>query len=251
MGAVPDIQVLDGYIKLAAPTGKDMVLEVDSGRAIRFSSVFKLAAANGANAANALLMGVGTTADPALTSVAGKNFVEMRTKSTATSGDSRNHYLRHDIGGAGGSGECLRVITDLTAAANTARGAQISVQAGATGYVTGLAVGVDAQLYLKNEVLAANGTYAAVNAEIYAEGSTTNPAGATQMSFIRCNIGGPSSTSTDRVDDKAYLLTLDGVAEGAGNLVVASTTEANYAHAARCWIKGIGDVWLMFASASG
>lgn len=229
----------------------DIGASLPSGWTFQFGKLVKLAAAAGSNPANALLAGVGTSGDPATTAVADKDFIEMRTRSSATSGASRGLYWRHNLSGAGQSGEAIRAFTDLTAAVATARGSQISLQVGATGYVTGLGAGVDAQLYLKNEVLAAGGTYAALNAEIFAEQSAANPAAATRMSFLRCVIGGPSSTSTDRVDDKAYLLEIAGATEGAGNMVVASTTEANYAHAARCYISGIGDVWLMFASASG
>lgn len=198
IGIVDDVlQVLD------IPTGKAFALPVDC-----------LRRAGGAAAANALLMGVGTTANPAYSSTAGKVFIELRAKTAATSGDNRLAYLRYDIGGAGASGECLRALTDLTAAAATARGTQISLQAGATGYVTGLGVGVDAQLYLKNEVVHANGTYAALNVEIYSEGSTTAVSGVTGLSFIRVSNGG-DATGVGRVSDKAYLFDLTGFTSGA------------------------------------
>lgn len=253
---VPDIKVVDGVWKIVPPEGKDLWLDpsgtngeiVLKGPTIA-EGVIRLKAADGAEAANALLMGIGTTASPATTAVADKFFIEVRAQSTATSGDNRLAYLRYDLDGAGASGECLRAFTDLGAALATARGAHISLQAGATGYVSGLGVGVDAQLYVKNEVLA-GGTYAALNAEIYSAGSTTAVSGVTELAFLRCVMGG-DATGIGRVDDKAYLLSLRGIAVGAGNMVVASVTEANYSHAARCYLEGVGDVWLMFASASG
>lgn len=134
----------------------------------------------GAASASGLLMGVGTSATPATTATAGANFVELRAKTTATSGDNRLNYFRYDIGGAGSGGECLRAYTDLTAAASTAHGAHISIQAGATGYVTGEAMGTRSQLYIKNEAVHANGTYYGGQSEVYASGSTSSLAGVTK-----------------------------------------------------------------------
>lgn len=170
-----------------------------------------------AASASGLLMGVGTTLAPAATSTADTNFVELRTKTTATTGDSRLGYYRHDLGGAGVSGECIRALTDLTAAASTARGTQISLQAGATGYVTGLGVGVDAQLYIKNEALHANGTYTVVNSEIYSEGATSSVAAATEVAFFRAANSG-NATGAGTVDSKAFLFDLTGFTSGASNL---------------------------------
>jgi hypothetical protein len=216
--------------------------------ATHFSGPIVITGQGGADGA-ALLFGGGSTASPVTTSEASKNFLDFRAKNTAASGDNRLAYFRFDLDGAGASGESLRAFTDLGAAAANARGAHISLQAGATGYISGLGAGVDAQLYVKNEVLA-GGTYAAVNAEIYSEGTTTAVSAVTELAFIRCVAGG-NATGIGRVDDKAYLLSIRGVAVGAGNMVVASASEANYSHAARCYLEGVGDVWMMFASASG
>lgn len=147
-----------------------------------FVGLYQLGSA--AAAANALLLGVGTTAAPALTSTANKDFVEIRAKSSATSGDGRLAYLRFDIGGAGGGGECLRAFTDLTAAAANANGSHISLQVGATGYVTGLGTGIRSQLYIKNEAVHANGTYYGLQAEVYSEGATSSIAGATKHAVL-------------------------------------------------------------------
>jgi hypothetical protein len=224
---MPEIFVDETGWSLTPPSGKPVII----AGALKFSSgVLKLKQAGGADAANALLMGVGTSASPATTAVADKNFIENRTQSTATSGASRSLYLRHDLAGAGQSGECLRAFTDLTAAVSTARGAQISVQAGATGYVSGLAAGVDAQLYLKNEVVHADGTYTALNAEIYSAGSTTAVSGVTEMDFIRLVAGG-DATGAGRVDDKANLIALSGGSNGSGNIVSAAGNEPTWTSA--------------------
>lgn len=127
---------------------------------------------------------VGTSSSPLSTSTADYKFNEWRCKSTATSGDNRLAYLRYDLDGAGGGGESLRALTDLGAANGTAHGAHISLQAGATGYITGLGVGVRGQLYIKNEALAANGTYYGMQAEIYSEGATSSVAAATKVAIL-------------------------------------------------------------------
>lgn len=131
-------------------------------------------------AASGLLYGVGTTAAPATTSTADAKFVEIRAKTTATSGDNRLEYLRYDIGGAGASGECVRALTDLTAAASSAHGSHTSLQVDGTGYVTGQGIGARNQLYVGNAAVPANGTYYAAQSEIYSEGSSSSLAAVTK-----------------------------------------------------------------------
>lgn len=179
-------------LSVATPAAADHVVGIDAttGAAAKmllsavgsFVTSFEHVATIGtpAAAANKLLAGIGTTAAPATTATAGKVFVELRCKTTATSGDNRLGYFRYQIDGAGASGECLRAFTDLTKAAATARGAHISLQAGATGYVTGLGVGVDAQLYVKDEAVAANGTYYAGQSDVYFEGASGSLAAVTK-----------------------------------------------------------------------
>jgi len=179
-------------------------------------------AGSAAASASGLLMGVGTTAAPATTADADKKFIEIRTKSTATSGDSRNIWLRHDIGGAGGSGECARFITDLTAAAATARGAQISLQPDDTGYVTGLGVGVDGQLLFGDAALGAGGTYAVNNAEIYSGGSSTDVAACTKLSVFRA-VNGGDATGAATVDLKANFLEVTGFTAAADTTKTVSS----------------------------
>ena len=156
--------------------------------------------------------------------------------------------------GTGGGGESLRSYTEISGVvASTAHGAHLSLGMGESttgGAVTGLSVAVRCTLGLPNVALAAGGTYAALMSEIYSFGDgDADPSAVTQLSFIKCVAGG-EATGRGLVDDKAYLLVIDGIEEGAGNMVVASATEANYVSAARCLINGV-EKWLMFASASG
>lgn len=131
-----------------------------------------LSGSDGADSSSGVLMGAGTSASPSTTSVANTKFIELRCKSTATSGDNRLMYLGYDLGGAAGGGECVRAFTSLTAANGTARGAHLSLNVSATGYVTGLGVGVDAQLYVAG-IAPSGGTYFAGQSEMYFDASAT------------------------------------------------------------------------------
>ena len=87
----------------------------------------------GAASASGILAGVGTTANPATTASADAKFIELRTQSSATSGDSRGLYWRHELTGAGVSGETIRAFTKLSSAAATVRGAHISLDVNTSG----------------------------------------------------------------------------------------------------------------------
>ena len=200
---------------------------------------------------NALVIGRGTSTNQFTTGTASAKFMEMRCKSTATSGDNRLAYFRYELAGTGG-GECLRAFTKIQATIGTARGAHISIDFDSTvgDKVTGLAAGLDCQLLLPNKVVEANvGAYTALNVEIFSAGSTTDAANVNKLSYIRVSNGG-DSTGVGNVDDDAYFIDMVGVTEASGNMVVASNTEANYASAVKCRINGV-EKWLMFASASG
>jgi hypothetical protein len=126
-----------------------------------------------AAATNSLLIGGGTSSYPCLTGTAGKNFVELRCKSTASSGDNRLMYLRYVPGGAGtGNFDCLRVATAPTAAVSVARGGDIGCEVSATGYVTGTAYGCRNQLYVQG-IVPAGGEYYGSIAEMYFDASST------------------------------------------------------------------------------
>jgi hypothetical protein len=191
----------------------------------------------GAASANAIFLGGGTSADPMETSTAGKTFLEFRTKSTATSGDNRCLYIRHDLNGAAGNGEAIRAFTKLTAIAGTARGAHISLDITAAMGVTGLGVGVDAQVLMGDGALS-GGTVAALNLEWYSAGASTDVSGGT-TAFIRAVLGG-NATGAANVEDNAFFLHLSGGSNASGNIVgavVASPTITNV-YPIRCSLNG-------------
>ena len=229
-----------GNVAITPPTGKAVIID----GALKLSGAVRLNGADGAAPASALLMGVGTEADPALSAVADKKFIELRCKSSATSGDNRLLYMRFEMSGAGQSGEALRASTLLTGALGTSRGAQISLEVGATGYVTGLGAGVDAQLYIKNEAVHANGTYAALNVEIYSVGSSSSIAAVTEAAFIRI-VNSGDATGMGTVDDKAFLFDLVGFASGAAKTWYdhAGSAPANVEEWVKCKTPG-GTRWI-------
>lgn len=145
-----------------------------------------------------LLFGGGTNANPITSSISGTKLIDLRAKTSATSGDNRLLYFRYDIGGAGASGECLRAFTDLTAAAGSAHGCHFSLQAGATGYVTGQGVGCRNQLYIKNEAVHSGGTYYGAQSEVYSEGSTSSLAAVTKHA-IHSFLASGDSTGASKV----------------------------------------------------
>lgn len=186
----------------------------------------------------ALLLGAGTAASPATSGTAGAVFVEFRVANTATSGDSRAIYNRLYINGAGGGGESLRSFTTVNnVAAATAHGAHISLNFGTTGTVTGQGIATRSTLHLKNAALTGNVTMAALQAEIYSDGASSDPGGSTKLSYLRCVNDGHADGIAD-VDDGVSLIEIIGHSIGSGNLIVADADETKFSHKIRINIDG-------------
>jgi hypothetical protein len=143
-------------------------------------------------------------------------FLQVYFDNGATSGDNRLAYLRFYITGAGGGGECVRIFTTVKdVAGGTAHGAHISLNFGDTGTLTGLGVAMRATLHIANQGTQA-GTLAAIQAEIWSDGTTSDPAGCL-LSCIRIVNGG--DTGKADVDDDAAALDFQGWGSGTGNMV--------------------------------
>ena len=159
---------------------------------------------NGNSAADSagLILGSGTAASPATTATADKNFIEFRVENTATSGDNRGMYLREYLAGAGGGGEALRVFTTVDdVAAGTAHGMHCSLNFDTSGSVTGQGIAGRFTLHMPSTALSAsNVTYAAIQAEIWSDGATSDPAG-NLLSAIRVVNGGNTTGAADVDDD--------------------------------------------------
>jgi hypothetical protein len=226
-------------------------LAINSGSQKRLSIGYTALSVEGADTA-ALLAGMGTATTPSATATADENFLAFYSKTTATSGTCRGIYNRLYMAGAGGDGESLRSYSDVSAALANAHGAHISLGFGESttvGSISGLGVAVRATLGIPNGTMPANGTYAAVEPEIYTFGSNSAVSAVTELSFIRCSNAG-DSTGIGRVGDKAFLIVLDGDTIAGGNIVEASTTEAKYAYSIRVKMCGT-TMYLMCADAVG
>lgn len=199
---------------------------------------------------DSLISGIGTSASPATSSSPGAMFKEYRLESTATSGDARGEYLRLYISGTGGGGEAFRAFTTVNNVVGaSAHGAHISLNFGTSGRLTGQGIAMRGTLHMPATALpASNVTYSAVQAEIWSDAATSDPSG-NLLSFFRAVNGGDATGGAD-VDDDVALFDISGVTIATGNMVAASTTEANYSHSVRVRINGT-NYYMMLASAEG
>jgi len=206
---------------------------VFSAATLQLGGKMKFALNGGAASVSGLLMGVGTSANPATTATVDANFMEFRTQSTATSGDSRGFYLRHNIHGIAGGGEAIRAFSKVTVAASTVRGAHISLDMDAAGTVSGFGAGVDAQLMLGAATY--TNTLAALNLEVYGNASASVSGGST--SLIRAVLNGDGTAIAD-IDDNANFISFTGGSIASGNIVQAETDETKFSHKIRCDFNG-------------
>lgn len=157
-------------------------------------------------------------------------------------------YFRSYIRTASISADNFRAfatVLDVTAA--TVRGAHISLNFNSSGKITGLGVALECTLHIPNTGTQ-SGTLAPLKVAIHSDGSTSDPAGSA-LSYIRVDNQGDATGGAD-VDDDANLFDIQGHTIATGNMVAASTTEANYSHSIRIKVGGT-TLYLMCASAEG
>jgi len=176
------------------------------------------------NSTNGLIMGRGNSTTRHVTNQANARFFDFNLENAATGGDNRGMYLRLFHTGAGGGGEALRVFTSVNANAGTAHGAHISLNfldtAGGSE-TSGLGVAGRFTLHIPNVASwAPTGTYSVVQAEIYSDGSSSDPAGMTELSFFRVANSGDATGAAD-IDTDAYLMSLQGFTGGSGSMFYA------------------------------
>jgi len=149
---------------------------------------------------------------------------------SATSGDNRGLYLRFYLTGAGSGGEAARLFTTVDdALCGTAHGAHISLNFDSTSgsaALSGLGVAMRATLHIPNDASWTSGTLAAVQAEIYSDGSASDPDGVTELSFIRVTNSGDSTGKAD-VDTDAFLFSIQGMTAGTGKLLEEGTSHGS------------------------
>lgn len=170
--------------------------------------------------------------------------VYLNTSQTVATNGSRAVYARLWVSGAGGGGEAVRAFTTVNnVAADTVHGLHASVSCGTTGTITGLGVAVRATLQVPNGNLA--GTTAAVQAELWADGSSSQNTGT--MSMFRCVIGGDGTGVANLKD--AYFAEFAGMSAGSGEFIDTSKTAGTAYGGLKVKIPGVGDKWILLVSA--
>jgi len=181
---------------------------------------------------------VGVSGTAHTSAVASKIFRDYRYQNTAASGHARGVHVHFRVAGTANGGDAIRAFTTVAgSAAEAARGAHISLNFVTAGKVTGLGAAMDATLHLPNAVMAANGTYVGVSSDIHSDGATTDPTAVTTLAFYRASLQG-NATGVGVADDKVALISIEGNAIGAGNMVFASA-KADGTHLARILINGV------------
>lgn len=198
---------------------------------------------------DAKLLNLGTTASPVKFSTSG-NVVNCRGYSTHASGDVRNIYNRLYLYGAGG-GESLRTFTSVMTNLGTAHGSHTSLNFAATAggsECSGLGVVSRNTLHIPNVASwAPTGTYAALQAEIYSDGTASDPAGMTELSFLRFINAGNATGKAD-VDTDAFLFSIQGMTAAANKTKLLSSVSLNELPANSVALKikiGSGTYWLL------
>ena len=139
----------------------------------------------------------------------------------ATSGDARGFYLRLNVTGAGGGGEALRAFGQVVnVAANTVRGAHISLSFAASGSVTGLGTALEATLHIPSGGGLA-GTVSAIKAAINSDATGSDPAGSSLSVFNVVSQG--HATGMNDVDDDCVLFNFQGWAVDTGAMLYDNT----------------------------
>lgn len=198
----------------------------------------------------ASIFGSGNSSTPTKLEGSGAYGLGFWMTSAETGSDIRGIYDRLYLTTAAASGEALRAFTTISdVIASQAHGAHISLSFGTSGSVSGSGIANRSTIHMPSTALpASNVTYAAVQAEIYSDAATSDPAG-NLLSFFRAVNGGDATGGAD-VDDDVALFDISGVTIATGNMVAASTTEALYSHSVRVRING-SNYYMMLASAEG
>lgn len=202
--------------------------------------LFGLGGAHGAK-----LLGAGTSASPAVGSTNGMNFLQFYFRHDGTSGDNRGLYLRTRFNGGAG-GDAARLFATVDTDCGTVHGAHISLSFTAGKQVSGQGVAARCTLHIPNDALS-TGTLAAVQAEAYMDGTSSDP-GSAAHGLIRAIVDGGDATAQAKF--KNFLLAT--IPAGAGNMfttgLTAATVNAATTAALKVSINGVG-YWIPVATA--
>jgi hypothetical protein len=180
-------------------------------------------------------LGAGSSSAPLATKKTDDKFFQLYVRNSAAAGDNRLIYARLYLSGGGG-GEAARLYTTIESnSAGTAHGAHCSLSFGSSaGKVSGLGVAMRATLEVPNRAIA-NGTVAALQAEIYMAGTSSDPS-ATEMALIRAIVAGGDATARAKVTN-LMAVTCETGAYNAGKMH-ATTNSGTIVEALRIVVNG-------------
>lgn len=134
---------------------------------------------------------------------------DNRWQYSQTSGTAYGFYNRLYVTGAGGGGDAGRFFTTVEdVAGSTARGAHISLSFGTGGSITGLGAALETTLHMPSGGGMA-GTNTSLKVAINADGAGSDPAGATEISFVRVEAQGTQG-GIDDLEDDGYFFSFQG-----------------------------------------
>lgn len=152
--------------------------------------------------------------------------VYVNSSATVATNGVRGIYSRLWVSGAGGGGEAARLFTTINGvAADTANGAHITLSLADSSSMTGLGLGVRAQLQIGNSA-PSGGTFAALQAEIYGDGASSSVSSMTECSFFRVVADGANAAIKATIDTSGYLFSIQGLTKGSGKLFQDNTAAA-------------------------
>jgi hypothetical protein len=167
---------------------------IASDGVLTVTGLIKPTAAAGAAQDRALLIGVGTAADPATWATADKSAVEFRAKSTATTGTAYGIYMGME-GATAAEHIPVRGRVLTTASTGNAHGGHFTLESdGTNGKVTGLGTGCRMNWVLGGAAEEAGGTYYGGMAEIYATASG-DPSAVTRYACLAIGVGGDATAA--------------------------------------------------------
>ena len=171
---------------------------------------------------------IGTSASRySLGTTPGREGARLNFTSPALSGTARGLDVRLTQTGAAGEADCFRSLQKVSANTTTCRGAHISLEFLATAGASecsGLGTPLETTLHIPDVASwAPTGTLCALKVAINSDGAASDPAGLTELSFIRIDNQG-NATGMEDVDTDAAIFSINGFTASADATHAVSST---------------------------
>jgi len=201
---------------------------------------------DGDDATTTGVLRIGTSASRyALGTTAGREGVRFNFASTALSGTARGLDVRLTQSGAAGEADCFRAFQTVDCNTTTCRGAHISLEFTATAGASecsGLGAALETTLHIPDIASwAPTGTLCGLKVAIHSDGAASDPAGLTELAFVRIDNQG-DATGVDDVDTDAVAFSFNGfTAAGDTTKLLSSVAYAEVGNSCvgiRCSVDG-------------